>query len=238
MLDIHIATTQAELQAIYRLRYQVYVEELGATMEYANHSTQELCEPWDETGENIGVWQEGRLVGCVRFNSAATTDFSEYEELFHLRELRRHLNCSPIELSVAAKLVVIKTHRGLKIARILLQALYEVSRTRNAALSLQFCQTHLVHRYQNYGWIICGDSFLHLEGGFMKPMALIVQDREHLQRLQSPFLPLCKQYANDQTRATQCREFYQSMAAKLEMATYRVQLGQEPGGRDLGRVAT
>lgn len=96
MLDIHIATTQAELQAIYRLRYQVYVEELGATMEYADHSTQELCEPWDETGENISAWQEGRLVGCVRFNSAATTDFSEYEQLFHLSELRRHLNCSPI----------------------------------------------------------------------------------------------------------------------------------------------
>ncbi len=59
MLDIRLVKTPQELESVYRLRYQVYVEELGAAMEYADHSAQELCEPWDATGENIGVWREG-----------------------------------------------------------------------------------------------------------------------------------------------------------------------------------
>lgn len=237
-MDIHIATTPEELQAIYRLRYQVYVEELGATMEYADHEARELCEPWDATGENIGVWQEGQLVGCVRFNSALTTDFSEYEALFHLSELKRSMPCSSNEFSLATKLAVIKEQRGLTLATALCQACYSTMRTNNASLNFLICPTKLVPFYQKFGFQICNASFYHAEGGSMTPMVLIVQDREHLQHLQSPFLPLCKQYANDQTRATQFRQFYQRAAAKLETATARVQLGHEPKFRHLSRVAT
>ena len=238
MIEIRLATTPHELTQIAQLRYAVYVEELGATMEYADHSSQELCEPWDATGENIGVWREGQLVGCVRFNSAETTDFSEYEELFHLAELKRHLPCSRKEFSLATKLAVMKRHRGLTLTTALCQAYYGVIRAHNASLNFLICQTNLVPFYQKFGFQICNASFVHQEGGSVTPMVLIVQDQEQLQRLQSPFLPLCKQYSNDQTPAMQFREFYQSMAAKLETATYRVQLGHEPGFRDLGRVAT
>ncbi len=178
------------------------------------------------------------MIGCVRFNSAMTTDFSEDEELFHLPGLKRHLPCSRTDFSLATKLAVLKKHRGLTLATALCQACYGVMGTNNAALNFLVCQTKLVPFYQKFGFRICNASFFHPEGGSMTPMVLIVQDREHLQHLQSPFLSLCKQYSNDQTRARQFREFYQGVMAKLETATYRVQLGHEPGFRDLSRVAT
>ncbi len=57
MLDIRLVKTPQELESVYRLRYQVYVEELGATMEYVDHLSQELCEPWNATGEEGDQFQ-------------------------------------------------------------------------------------------------------------------------------------------------------------------------------------
>ena len=51
MLNIRLVKTLQELESVYRLRYQVYIKELGADMKYADHLSQELCKPWDATGE-------------------------------------------------------------------------------------------------------------------------------------------------------------------------------------------
>lgn len=214
MLDIRVVTTPEELHAIYRLRYQVYVEEIGARMEYANHQTKELCEPWDATGENIGAWLDGQLVGCVRFNSAATTDFSAYEHLFHLRELQRFMACSPADFSLSTKLAVVKTHRRVKLTALLCQACYAVMRAEEAALNFLICQTKLVPFYQKFGFQVCGASFFHPEGGAEVPMVIVTQDQAHLQRVQSPF-----QYPSDQKRATRLSQFYASVATSNDFSS-------------------
>ncbi len=51
MLNIRLVKTLQELESVYRLRYQVYIEELSADMKYVDHLSQELCKPWDATGE-------------------------------------------------------------------------------------------------------------------------------------------------------------------------------------------
>lgn len=212
MLDIRVATTPEELHAIYRLRYQVYVEEIGAEMEYADHQAKKLCEPWDASGENIGAWLEGQLVGCVRFNSAATTDFSDYEHLFHLPALKRFIACSPEDFSYASKLAVIGCQGGKGIGKQLLRALYDLMRIQGITLNFMICQLKMINVYRRFGWQLCGVSFIHPEGGSEVPMVLVLQDQAHLQRVQSPFLPLCEQYPNDQERATQLSQFYASVA--------------------------
>ncbi len=217
MLDIHIATTETELQAIYRLRYQVYVEELGADMEHANHQVRELCEPWDAVGDNIGAWLDGELVGCVRFNNAATTDFSEYENLLRLKTLKRFMPCSLTDFSLSTKLAVVNSHRGLMLTTQLCQAVYAVMRARKAALNYLICQTKLVTFYQKFGFLVCGASFIHLEGGSVTPLVMMVEDQDYLHSIQSPILSLCQQYPNDQKRAMQFREFYVSVAAQQEI---------------------
>ena len=212
MLDIHVATTPEELHAIYRLRYQVYVEEIGAEMEYADHQAKELCEPWDASGESIGAWLEGQLVGCVRFNSAATTDFSDYEQLFHVPALQRLMACSLADFSLSTKLAVVKKHRGLKLTTLLCQACYVVIRAKDAALNFLICQTKMVPFYQKFGFRVCGASFFHPEGGAEIPMVIVVQDQACLRRIQSPLLPICEQYPTDQKRATRLSQFYASVA--------------------------
>lgn len=215
MLSIRLANTQEELQAIYRLRYQVYVEELGADMKYAHHHLKELCEPWDATGNNIGAWLDGQLVGCVRFNSAATTDFSEYDHLFRVPMLRHFIACSPADFSFSSKLAVPRNYRSVSLAKLLIQAVYDLMRVKGAALNFVICQTKRINAYRRFGWQVCGAPFFHPEGGLEVPMVIVTQDWAYLRSIQSPFLALCEQYPNDQKRATRFSQFYSGLAPRL-----------------------
>ena len=47
---IHLARTEDEKRAVYRLRYDVYVEEMGRYRTVADHENRLLVEPEDETG--------------------------------------------------------------------------------------------------------------------------------------------------------------------------------------------
>jgi hypothetical protein len=69
---IHLAETEAEKQAVYRFRYDVYVEEMGRYGGAADHVNRLLVEPEDATARifyarqtparNLGV--AGPMVPC------------------------------------------------------------------------------------------------------------------------------------------------------------------------------
>ncbi|MFN8002651.1 MAG: hypothetical protein U0X75_16725 [Acidobacteriota bacterium] len=62
MIEIKLINNPQDLQQVFRLRYAVYVEELGAEMEYADHERKEVREPWDETGDHLGAMMFSILI--------------------------------------------------------------------------------------------------------------------------------------------------------------------------------
>ncbi len=46
MAEIKLIDNQQDLQRVFRLRYAVYVEELGAQMEHADHQRKEVHRPF------------------------------------------------------------------------------------------------------------------------------------------------------------------------------------------------
>lgn len=55
MIQIKLIDNPQDLQQVFRLRYAVYVEELGAGMKRADHRCQQVREPQDETVYNLGA---------------------------------------------------------------------------------------------------------------------------------------------------------------------------------------
>src|SRR5690348_16331067 len=68
--NVKIATTDAEKEAIYRFRYEVYVEEMGADDERSksDFATRWIHDEMDETGLHFYVARNGQLLGCLRAN--------------------------------------------------------------------------------------------------------------------------------------------------------------------------
>ncbi len=208
MLDIHIATTQAELQAIYRLRYQMYVEELGATMENADHRQKVLHDEWDKTADIIGAWQNDELVGCVRLNYSHNTDLSEYEVHYHPLVKETVLRQNTSSISISSKWVVAKACRRTILSARLSQGCYAQMHVKSANLTYLTCQTNLMGSYSRMGFRICGASFFHPEAGWLTPMVLVVQDYEYLQQIKSPFASICARYPINQAQARTLRVVY------------------------------
>ena len=195
MIRIGLIQTEAELQQVFRLRYDVYVEELGATMEHASHQAKALYDDWDATADIIGAWHNDELVGCLRINYSNNTDLTEYEPFIHPLAKKTGV------VAVTSKLVVAKAYRGTLVSARLCQAGFAQLQARRVHLNYLSCRFYLVEMYSRLGFRICGANFSHPEAGQLVPMVLLVQDYEHLQQIKSPLAAICAKYPNNQAQA-------------------------------------
>lgn len=205
MIQIKLIDNQQDLQQVFRLRYAVYVEELGAEMEHANHQRKEVREPWDDTGDNLGAWINGELVGCIRINFGGQSDLSEYQNFFSPMITDKYANCPLRSISVSSKLVVHPRHRGATLAVRLSQACHAQMHEKKSLLNYITCRPNLVEMYRKLGFQPCASAFHHHEAGWITPMALVVQDYEYLRQIKSPFADICARYPTNQVRARKLR---------------------------------
>ena len=67
--SVAIAETPQEREAVFRLRYQVYVEEMGKRLASADHGRRLLTDPLDETGLLfLARDPEGEVAATLRCN--------------------------------------------------------------------------------------------------------------------------------------------------------------------------
>lgn len=206
MIQIKLIDNQQDLQQVFRLRYAVYVEELGAEMEYADHQRKEIHEPCDDTGDNLGAWINGELVGCVRINRGGQSDLSEYREFFDSIIADRYADCPLESISVSSKFAVHRRHRGATLAVRLLQASYSHIAEKKARLNYMTCRPNLAEMYRKLGFQTCAPAFFHHEAGWITPMVLVVQDYETLRQIKSPFADICARYPINQVQARKLRK--------------------------------
>ena len=64
----HLAATEEEKEAVYRFRYDVYVEEMGRYGEAADHENRRLVEPEDETARIWYAAEDGQVVATQRIS--------------------------------------------------------------------------------------------------------------------------------------------------------------------------
>ena len=81
-LTIRQAESAEDRERLYEFRYRIYVEEMGRHQRYADHTRRRIEEPLDATAAHfLAVDPAGEVVGCLRWNSGADTDFGEYVDL-------------------------------------------------------------------------------------------------------------------------------------------------------------
>ena len=205
MIEIKLVDNPQDLQQVFRLRYTVYVEELGARMEFADHERKEVREPWDETGDHLGAWINGELAGCLRINYGGKSDLSEYQEFFDPILADKGTEGSLEEISVGSKFAVHPRHRGATLAVRLMQAFYIQLQEKNSRLNYLTCRPNLAGMYRKLGFEPCAPSFFHHEAGWLMPMVLVVQDYETLRQIKSPFADICARYPINQAHARTLR---------------------------------
>jgi len=210
-IEIRVASEAADIQAIQRQRYQIYIEELRYAQPHACAITRTIAEPLDERSVLFGAFYDGRIVGSVRltFASAHPLDggpawpakdeathvenFGPYTAMYRLRAFERWY---PHAIGIVTKLMIAPEHRcGTLLARISL-ALYRY--TRDTWPHVRFCVIDCVPPLERYylrlGYRRIGPPIQHPAAGWVLPMAFALYDRRHFVAVRSPLARACPRH--------------------------------------------
>jgi predicted GNAT family N-acyltransferase len=207
-IGIREVMTEEERQAVFRLRYPVYVEEMGDRQRYADHRRRTLDDPLDATGHILAAFDEGRVVGSVRVNLAAESDFGEYADLHGVGRLGPYY---PGRVCMTTKLVLQPEYRGGRTAVRLAQACMDlVANPHGMRFDLIDCKPDAQRFFHRLGYRQVAPDFRHPDTREIhRPLILAVFDRDYFERIRSPFLQVMPECAGEDPSV---RFFYECLA--------------------------
>ena len=147
--DIRLAQTPAELSALFAFRYRIYVEEMGRTQKYADHTTRNISDPLDAAAFNLVAWHDERIVGCVRVNFARDGGLDYYRDLLRMEAIGPSW---PDRVSLCTRLMIAPRWRRTTLAVRLSIACYELGLGSGIAWNFIDCNDHLVGFFERLGY--------------------------------------------------------------------------------------
>jgi GNAT superfamily N-acetyltransferase len=179
------ATSKEDRSAVFRLRYDVYVNEMGRTQRYADHSQCQVEEPMDTSGHVVAAFSGADIVGTVRSNLLRLTSSSGvYEDLYDFAALQP---AAREYTSLTTKLIVHRDFRNTSLALQLARAAYKYGLANGVEEDFIDCNAHLVHFFERLGYTPV-KPITHPEYGEVMLLRLGLRDQAHLSRVHSPFL--------------------------------------------------
>lgn len=197
---IYPAESEEERNAVFRLRYQVYYEELGRYGDVADHENKLLVEDIDHDSRLYYAVMDGKPVAGMRQTWGGDAPFS-----------RRHLDqyqlepflerTPPDELLIGERLHVLPEYRGTDVLFRMFTTALSFVKEHDIDLVFGDCEPHLLNLYMGLGFrTYSKKNFNSPAAGYLVLLMMLPKDMEYLRAVQSPFVPLLEDYSSD--RAT------------------------------------
>ena len=185
-VSYHYAHTQEELDAIYRLRYEIYVEEMQIFGDVADHQNRMLYDLNDANSRLLYATINGEVIAALRLNLGKDAPFSEeLERTYNLNRFRSAIDDS--QVLVLTRFMVRPQYRGTSLAHHMICQVAELCLQECIEISVCDCQPHLIRYYQRIGFrsYEC-DVYNDPEFGIMIPLAFVNGDLDYLKSIRSP----------------------------------------------------
>lgn len=184
---VRLASTPAEREQIFGLRYTIYVEELGGLFsDLADHDRKQLSDDVDETSRLLMATIDDELAGTLRFTMGADAPFpAQLRDEYRLETFLDLV--APERMAVFTRFAVLPEYRGSDVSMELMRAV--VSTTVENQLQLAFCdcKPHLLGLYASLGFRSYCGAFNNENYDVLFPLVLI-NDREYLEQIGSPLM--------------------------------------------------
>ncbi len=240
-IRVHIASSPREKERVYRLRYQIYVEEMGKRLSHVDHRHRLLYDDMDDWGYLFYATAGREIVGTVRLHVGYNHHFSpELVEAMAMDRFAsfRPASGSPSPLSFASKGMTASHYRNSPVHHLLCQQYYETCRSLGVLFHFSGGALSLVAMHEHLGSRRYKGNFFVPDYGCMVPFVTILDDLDHLHRVRSPFAEVADKWPDSpETAAWFAREFPQASARYInkqltgEAELWRLlgdRLGQRP----------
>ena len=190
--EINIAETEAEKQEIYRLRYQLYIEEMSGASRHteADTAARQLRDESDQDAFQFYGRQDGKLMICARTNIRGIHPLECEEQL----EMRNFGSAFPDQVTLSSRLALHPKLQGSFVLKRVLCRMYQFWREHEIRFDFIDCHPRLLPLYSRLGWRLYKPGFKHPKYTYVIPMVLVLDDLEHLEQVRSPFTSIARNF--------------------------------------------
>lgn len=195
-ITIHIATTQEEREEIYRLRYQVYAEEMSYPLTYADHRNKRLYDELDSWGILIYARVNSEIVGTMMINIGFSSEFPG-----HLAEELGLHKVQQFKVAYISKGMITPAYRNTPVFNLLSEKSYQIYCENQVQFSFGICNFYLLPLHEHFGYRRYGRTSVDPSYGTIVKIVLLPDDLEHLRAVGSRFYQLACKRKNLDARA-------------------------------------
>ena len=186
---LRFAESEADREAIYRLRYDIYVEEMGYVFPGVDHRGRRLAEAMLRPTRLLMAEQDGALAGTLQFNWGAECAFTEEERrIYRLSDFVALVGDE--ETIIASRFMTRPSHRDSDLPARMLDTMFAFALDNNVRLLFLDCRPHLINNYLRLGFRTYAKTCNDPIAGMLAPLVFVIDDVEHLERIKSRLLPL------------------------------------------------
>ena len=194
---IHMAESEEEKLAVYRFRYDVYVEEMGRYASVADHAGRMLVEPEDEAARIFYGARDGQVVGTARFSWGGDASFSA-RQLEHYRLAPFLAELPPEAMAVGERGMVAPELRGGDLFREMGTLSRRFVSDHRIQLVFGACEPHLLSLYLGQGARTYSDQNINSpESGYLIPIVTVTEDVAYLRAIGSPRIDEVMDFGDD-----------------------------------------
>ncbi len=189
-IEIKMAATEADREAIYRLRYEIYVEEMHIFGAVADHERKMLIDPNDADARLMYALVDGEFAGTLRLNLGKDAPFSqEFEETYNFERFRPA--ATDAQMMAITRFMVKEKFRGSPVSYYMIEECARIGIREGIEVAFCDCQPHLIRYYQRIGFqgYEC-EVYNDPEFGIMVPHAFVFGDAGYLKSIRSPVYPI------------------------------------------------
>lgn len=190
-IKIHFALTPKEKWEIYRFRYQIYVEEMSKQLSEADYENNLLYDELDEQAILLYAKIGSKIIATARINIGLLKDFPPLliDQLSLFTFQTYNINQ---KFSYCSKLMVTPEYRNSPVTYLLMAKCCELSNDYNVSFIFLICNFHLIRLYEKIGCHRFGENYLIPGYGLMTPLALSMDDIQHLKSIHSPLFRVAR----------------------------------------------
>ncbi len=196
-MHIGIAETADEKRAVYRLRYDVYVEEMGRYQSVADHKQRMLYEDCDEQSRIRYAAIDGEVVATARLTWGGDGPLPQRMiDQYGLAPFLAELPASAIAVGERA---MVRPHlRGTDLLLKMMGAGMHFANENRIQLAFGDCEPHLLNLYLGLGQRTYSKRNVNsAEAGYLIPIVFVVEDVAYLRQLNSPLLEYVHDFGDD-----------------------------------------
>ncbi len=233
--EVTLANSFSQKQAIYRLRYQIYVEELEWDPPMADHANRLLYDELDDEANCYLLEADGEPAGTLRINYLPQiADNASLRSRYHLDPVLETFAADEIMLSGRFML-----HPRLRHGRFIMALLgraYQDARSAGIRLNFADCSPYMLPLYEHLGYRRYADPFEDPGFGYKLPLIMLMGDSEGFTRAGSPLAREAQAFTPDEAAVRWYLNRYAAYAAAASAAQFDdgmfLELLAESVGRD------